>query len=107
MAADGAAAASRADRTADLPTLDLVVVPRWLRERRRAERLAARPDALAAQVARRVGFLTRPGRRRTVQELMREQGVEPFSQLEWRRREPMPDEEWEPFWSAIMEAKGR
>ena len=87
--------------------LDLVVVPRWLRERRRAEWLAARPDALAAEIARQVAVLNRPGRKKTSQELMREQGVKPFSMEEWLRREPIPEEEWAPFHAAILEAKGR
>ena len=90
---------------ADLPTLDLVVTPRWLRERRRAGRRAARPDALAAEWTRpvfdRVGridelfeelqsvvaLLRDPGRARTAHELMVEQGVRPFDAEAWSRRE--------------------
>ena len=72
---------------ADLPTLDLVVTPRWLRERRRAGRRAARPDALAAETARRVALLRDPGRARTAHELMVEQGVQPFDAEAWSRRE--------------------
>jgi hypothetical protein len=94
---------ARADRAGDLLRLDLVVTPRWLRERRRAERDAARPDVLAARVARQIGV---SGPTSSLQEIMRRQGVE--SIRDWSRfGEPVPDEVWDPFFAAIMEAKGR
>lgn len=107
MTMDEAPAPSRPGRVTDLLTLDPVVTPRWLRERRRAERLAARPDALAADLARQIRSLTRPGRPRTIGELMIEQGVGPVDVTRFLDREPMPDEEWDPFFAAIVEAKGR
>lgn len=101
-------APTRADRWPDLLILDPVVTPHWLREHRRAARLAARPDVLAAEIARRVALLTRPGRERTFHELMREQGVTPFRMEEWLQRRPrLTQEEWDEFHAAIVEVKGR
>jgi hypothetical protein len=106
MRVAGPGVSARADRPDDLLRLDLVVTPRWLRERRRAGREAASPEVLVAEVARQVAALTRPGGRMRLREILREQGVEPVG--DWSRfGEQVPDEVWEPFFAAIMEAKGR
>ncbi len=106
MTVEGSGTPARTDRPEGLLTLDLVVAPRWLREHRRAERRAARPDALVAEAARRVASLGGPGRTRRFQEILREQGVSPIT--DWSTfGEPLPEEEWERFFAAITEAKGR
>ena len=55
----------------DLHRLDRMVVPRWLREHRRAQARAARPDAVAADIADEVVDRTSPAGRRRWTELMR------------------------------------
>jgi hypothetical protein len=105
---DRSAECSWASQLDDLLTLDRVVTPRWLRERRLAVRRAARPDALAAEVARQVALLGRPDREKTAHELMREQGVKPFNVEEHFRREPrLSHEDWEELRAAMWEGKGR
>ena len=71
----------------ELPRVDPVVVPRWLRERRRAQARAARPDAAAADIADQVVDRTVPGREATLDELIRQQNVEPFDWEEYRRED--------------------
>jgi hypothetical protein len=79
-----------------------VVAPRWLRERRRAERLAARPEVFAAELARHFRHLTSASRERSFQELMEEQGVKPFDYEEWLAREPrLSHEDWAELRAAI------
>ena len=72
-----------------LPRLDPVVVPRWLRERRRAQARAARPEAVAAGIADadQVVGRTVPGREPTLDELIRQQNVEPYDWEEYRRED--------------------
>lgn len=83
------------DRPCDPPTLESMVAPRWLRERRRAERLAARPEAVAAELARHFRYLASAGRERTIRELIEEQGIKPFNYEEWRNRQPrLTHEDW-------------
>lgn len=103
MTTDDLARSRVLDRPCDLPTLDAVVAPRWLRERRRAERLAARPEAFAAELARHFRYLTSAGRERTFRELMEEQGIKPFNYEEWRTREPLLSHE---DWAELRAAMG-
>jgi hypothetical protein len=108
MTTDEPPVPTRPNRPADLLTLDLVVTPRWLRERRRVARLVARPEALAAEVARQVAAFTRPDREKTFRELVREQGIKPFNAEEHLRREPrLSHEDWEELRAAIAEGRGR
>jgi hypothetical protein len=84
-------------RSSDLPILHgMSTPPRWLRERRRVTRAAARSESLAAEVAR----LVQSGRRGLA--------WKPPVPADWRMPgEPLSDEEWEAFIAAIEEAKGR
>lgn len=78
-----------------LPILNPVTTPpRWLRERRRASRVAARPESPAAEVARPVDL--DPGRPRSK------------GPVDWTKfGQGIPTEEWEPFIAALEEVKGR
>lgn len=71
----------------DLHRLDRMVTPRWLRKHRRAQARAARPDAVAADIADQVVDRTVPGREATLDELIRQQNVEPFDWEEYRRED--------------------
>jgi hypothetical protein len=71
----------------ELPRLDPVVVPRWLRERRRAQARAARPDVVAADIADQLVGRTMPRREPTLDELIRQQNVKPFDWDEYRRED--------------------
>lgn len=62
----------------ELPRLDRLVVPRWLREHRRAQARAAR-DAVAADIAQEVVARTFPSREPTLDEIIRTQGVKSFN----------------------------
>jgi hypothetical protein len=90
----------------ELPRLDPVVVPRWLRERRRAQARAARPDAVAADIAEAVLSRRVPGRELSFEELIRAQGVMPFDAEDHRRRRsPLTSEERAAFRAALAEAR--
>ena len=58
-------------RPPDLPRLDRVVIPRWLREQRRVLARAARPDAVVSGIADEVVVRTMPGREATLEEIIR------------------------------------
>lgn len=91
----------------ELPRLDRMVTPRWLREHRRAQAGAAR-DAVAAEIADEVVARTSPSREMTFTELMRAQGVKPFGSEEFRSDHPRPTtEEWTAFRAALAEARLR
>lgn len=91
-------------RSPELPRLDLVVTPRWLRERRRALSRAAHPAALAAEVADEVLRRSLPGREMTFSEIMRAQGVTPFDAEKHPRTLAEPtEEEWAAFHAALTE----
>lgn len=95
-------------RGPDLLRLNLVATPRWLREHRRALARAARPDAVAAEIATEVLSRSLPGRELTFEELMRAQGVKPFNAEEyWRRTSDITDEEWASLRAALAEARER
>jgi hypothetical protein len=66
----------------DLLRLDYMVVPRWLRERRRLAARATEPTSVAREVA----DLLRPGRELTLAEIIRQQGVQPFDWEDYRAR---------------------
>lgn len=82
----------------DLLRLDYMAVPRWLREHRRAAARAARPHAIATEIVR--ALVPPGGGRRSAA------GGRPIPLDDYRTREPMPDDQWEPFIAAIREAKG-
>ena len=88
-------------RATDLPRLGRVVVPRWVRERRRAERLAARPAVLADVIARRLTVLARPDREKTIHDLLAEQGVQPFDAERYRRESLLSSADWAELRAAI------
>jgi hypothetical protein len=92
----------------DLHRLDRMVTPRWLREHRRARARAARPDAVAADIADEVVARTLPSREMTFTELMRAQGVKPFGSDELRSDAAGPTaEEWAAFRAALAEGRRR
>jgi hypothetical protein len=93
-------------RAADLPRLDRVVIPRWLREHRRAVARAARPDAVASGIAQEILNRSLPGRELTFEEIMRAQGVKPFDAEEHRRRASLlTSEDWAELRAALAEAR--
>lgn len=92
----------------DLLRLDLVVTPRWLREHRRARARAARPDAVASEIADETAARLRPGRELTLAEILRQQNVRPFNWAEFRRGSSgLTSEDWAELRAALAEARGR
>jgi len=86
----------------ELPRLDRVVVPRWLRERRRARSRAASPDAVAATLADEMLRHNLPGRELTLDEIIRAQGVKPFNWEEFRRQDSgLTSEDWAELRAAL------
>lgn len=86
----------------ELPRLDHVVVPRWLRERRRERARAARPDVVAATLADEMLRHSLPGRELTFDEIIRAQGVKPFNWEEFRRRESgLTSDDWAELRAAL------
>jgi hypothetical protein len=93
-------------RAPDLPRLDRMVIPRWLREHRRAQTRAARPDAVASGVAQEILNRSLPGRELTFEETMRAQGVTPFDAEDYRRRRSLlTSEDWAELRAALAEAR--
>ena len=90
----------------ELPRLDRVVVPRWLRERRREQARAAR-DAAAAEIADGLLARTFPSRELTFTELMRTQGIKPFGSEHYRSDPGPTAEEWAAFRAALAEGRRR
>jgi hypothetical protein len=79
-------------RARELPRLDRMVAPRWLRERRRAQSRAAR-DAFVAEVVQRI--VSR-----------RAQHMRPFDADEHKRTpSPLTTEERDAFRAALAEAR--
>ena len=92
----------------DLPRLDRVVAPRWLRERRRGQARAARPDAVAATLADEMLHRNLPGREPTLDEIIRAQGVKPFNWEEFRRQDSgLTSEDWAELRAALAQARER
>jgi hypothetical protein len=90
----------------DLLRLDYVVAPRWLRQRRRAVSRAARPESVAAEVAREVLSRTRPGLELTLDEIIREQGVQPFDWADYRSRDTgLTGEDWAELREALRSGR--
>ena len=80
-----------------LPRVDPVVVPRWLRQRRRERSRAAATEITGAVVAR-----TYPRREPTLDEIIRAQGVKPFNWEEFRRQDSgLTSEDWAELRSAL------
>jgi hypothetical protein len=89
-------------RGRELPRLDHVVTPRWLRERRRAQARAARPDAVAATLADEMLRRHLPGREPTLDEIIRAQGVKPFNWEEFRHEDSgLTSEDWAELRAAL------
>ena len=87
----------------ELPRLDRVVVPRWLRERRREQ-----ARALATEIADEVAARASRTRAMTFKELMRAQGVKPFGAHNVGDDRGRPTaEEWAAFRSALAESRQR
>lgn len=94
-------------RPAELPRLDLVVEPRWLRKRHREDaRLAARRDALLDRILRQVVADPHAGRPKTYDELMAEQGVQPFDLVRARRESGLTGKDWAELRAALREVRG-
>jgi hypothetical protein len=92
----------------DLPRLDPVVEPRWVRTRRReAARAAARRDAVVDRILRQVAADPRPRRPKTYDELMAEQGVQPFDLSRARRESGLTGADWAQLRAALREVRGR
>ena len=79
-------------RPADLHRVGPVVVPRWLRQHRRAERSAARPSVRP-----------RPGDEPTLREVLDEQGVRPFDPQAYRRGARLTGEDRAELRAALAE----
>jgi hypothetical protein len=87
-------------RSPELPRLDPVVTPRWLRERRRAQARAA--HTAAATIAEEMLRRSLPGRELTLDEIIRVQGVKPFNWDEFRRQDSgLRREDWAELRAAL------
>jgi hypothetical protein len=85
-----------------------VVEPRWLRKRHREEaRRAARRDALLDRILRQVVADPHAGRPKTYDELMAEQGIEPFDPVRARRESGLTSKDWAELRAALREVRGR
>jgi hypothetical protein len=94
--------------TSDLPRLEPMVTPRWLRERRRLAARAAQPASVAWEIVDRLGGIRAARRERTFHDLMRAQGIAPFDAAEHRRRPSgLTSDDWAELRAALAEAKTR
>lgn len=92
----------------DLPRLETMVVPRWLRERRRLAARAAQPAAVASEIAQRLGRTVPVPGELTFHELMRAQGVTPFdAEKHSRRSSGLTSADWAELRAALAEARTR
>jgi hypothetical protein len=89
-------------RLPDLPRLDRMVTPRWLREHRRAVARAARPEPVAADVVQEILSRSLPGREMTLAEIIRQQNVKPFDWDEYQRQDSgLTSEDWAELRAAL------
>jgi hypothetical protein len=94
--------------TPDLPRLEPMVTPRWLRERRRRAARAAQPASVAWEIAERLGGITLARRERSFHDLMRAQGVTPFDADDHSRRpSSLTSDDWAELRAALAEGRTR
>jgi len=92
-------------REGDLHRVGSVVVPRWLRQRRRAERLAARPSVLTQEIVSQVTRRPRAGSEPTLPEVLAEQEVRAFDPQAHRRTARLTGEDWAELRAALAEGR--
>lgn len=99
--------AVRHRRTAELPRLDSVVAPRWLRQRHRHDAWrAARRDELLDRILRQVAANPAEDREKTIDELLDEQGVQPFDPGRARRLSGLTSKDWDELRTALKAVRG-
>lgn len=88
----------------ELHRLRSMTVPRWLRQRRRAEWAAARPAGLAEEIAGRLGT-TRPAGEPTLRELLADQQIRPFDPDRHRAEARLSADDWAELRAALAEGR--
>lgn len=100
-------ASGRRRRPTELPRLDLVVEPRWLRKRHREDaRHAARRDELLDRILRQVAADPAARWPLTIDEILDTQGVQPFDPVRARRESGLTGEDWDELRAALKAVRG-